>query len=297
MTVTSENLLIGIDGGGTGCRVAISDATGQHIVQASGGPANFSTDPDSTIRNILAALDVAASDAGLTGGWATQCTVHVGLAGIMAPSDADAIAAALPFSEITVTDDRETSVAGALGPEDGVLMAIGTGTIVAAQSAGSVRYFGGWGMDLADQAGGGWLGRHALRQAMLAHDGLLAHSGMTQKVLARFEGDPNQAVRFAKHAGPGDYAAFAPMIIEAAGINDPNAVALMQRGAAHLEACIQAADLAETTALCLSGGIGPTYADYLDPCHQNRLHPPKGSALDGALMLAHQKLEKAGGAS
>ncbi|WP_282128772.1 BadF/BadG/BcrA/BcrD ATPase family protein [Roseobacter litoralis] len=289
MKAASEFLLVGIDGGGTGCRVAISDATGQRIGGASGGAANFATDPDATIKNILAAVRVAGSDAGLAGDWPEKCVAHVGLAGIMEPSDADVIATALPFTQITVTDDRATSVAGALGTEDGVLMAVGTGTIVAAQFRGSIRYFGGWGMALADQASGGWLGHRALRQAILAQDGLLDHSPMTQKLLDRFEGDLNQVVQFTKTAEPGDYASFAPIIIDAARSKDQNALTLMQRGAAYLDACIQAAGLKNTTVLCLSGGVGPHYAPYLDQSHQNRLQAPKGSALDGALLLARQK--------
>ncbi|ABG31350.1 N-acetylglucosamine kinase [Roseobacter denitrificans] len=296
MKLSPKSYLLGVDGGGTGCRVAISDTCGRRIGGASGGPANFATDPDSALRNILTALDAAASDAGLASGWSEACVAHVGLAGIMEPSDAERVESALPFTQITVSDDRETSVAGALGPQDGVLMAIGTGTIVAAQSQGSTRYFGGWGMALADQASGGWLGQRALRQTVLALDGLQAHSAMTKNLLDLFDNDPNQIVQFSKHAEPGDYAGFAPMIIDAARMQDDNAQALMQRGAAYLNACIKAADLAETAALCLSGGVGPHYADYLDPRCQNRLQAPKGSALDGALMLAHQALHQGTGA-
>lgn len=286
-----RHLLIGVDGGGTGCRTAISDPTGRHLGGASGGPANFATDRIGTVQNILAALESAASDAGLSENWSTLCVAHVGLAGVMDVADADAVATALPFDNVTVTGDRDISVAGALGSHDGILMAIGTGTIVAAQSGHAKRYFGGWGLDLSDQASGAWLGQRALRQAILAHDGLLAHSDLTRALIEQFDGTPNAAIAFTRQAKPADYAVFAPMIVEAARNNDLNGQALMARGASYLETCIAAADLKDTDILCLSGGVGPHYAPYLAQTHQDRLRPPKGSALEGALYLAQQKLQ------
>ena len=38
--------------------------------------------------------------------------------------------------------------------------------------------------------------------------------------------------------------------------------------------------------LCLSGGVGPHYAPYLDPDWQARLVTAEGTALEGALALA-----------
>ena len=39
----------------------------------------------------------------------------------------------------------------------------------------------------------------------------------------------------------------------------------------------------------LTGGLGSSYADWIDPAFQTRLEPPAGTALDGALYLARQK--------
>lgn len=290
MGMSSDTLLVGVDGGGTGCRVAIADPAGHRIGEASSGSANYTTNPWEALENIVDALDAAALQAGLSGVWQKRCVAHLGLAGVMDSADAQAVAAGMPFERVGVTDDRATSLAGALADHDGILAAIGTGTIVAARSGSATRYFGGWGHNLSDEASGGWLGHMVLRRAILAHDGLCGHSDLTASLLRRFDNNPNEIVRFAKQAGPGDYAAFAPMVVKAAKDGDSIGLALMKEGAAYLNLCISVAGLGDDDILCLSGGVGPHYSPYLDNKYQGRIRPPCGTALDGALFLAARQL-------
>ena len=295
MNMAQAYYLAGVDGGGTGCRVAIADASGHRLGEATGGPANFTTSSDTAIRSVLTALDTAAASAGLPSDWSRRCTAHIGLAGIMSPQDAEQVVRATGFAQAIATDDRATSVAGALGDHDGILAAIGTGTIVAARDGGETRYFGGWGHDLADQASGGWLGRAALRRTMLAYDGLTEHTGLSKALLARFDDDAITMNEFAKQAQPGDYAGLARMIIEAATAGDALGVALMRKGAAYLHTCIETIGPDDGFMLCLAGGVGPHYAAFLAERWRNLVQPPRGTALDGALALAKQKYEEAGG--
>lgn len=297
MSTSSAHFLVGVDGGGTGCRVAVVDPHGARVAETSGGPANYATNPGATLTNILSALQTAGSNAGFADGWQKNCIAHLGLAGVMDASDAVSVAAAMSFGKTTVTDDRITSLTGALRDKDGILAAIGTGTIVASRSDNAVRYFGGWGHDLADQASGGWLGRNALRRAMLAHDGLVKHSSLTSALLAHFNHTPNEIVQFTQDAAPGDYAGFAPMVVEAACEDDPNALTLMQWGAEYLDSCIATAGLKDGDKLCLAGGVGPHYEPYIGKEFRKHIHPPAGSALDGALHMAQQHLQNTGGVS
>lgn len=295
MNETSTYLLVGIDGGGSGCRITIADADGTYLGDARGGPANFTSDPHATVANLLAAIQTAADNADLEDGWTNRCVAHLGLAGVMEPSDAVHVADAMPFRATAVTDDRATSLAGALGARDGMLAAIGTGTIVAAKSGARHRHFGGWGLRISDQASGAWLGHKLLRRAILAHDGILAQSELTRSIMRRFNDKPAEAVRFAQDAGPSDYAQFAPIVVEAASGGDCNGLALMNKGAGYLSACIKAAGLIGDDVLCLTGGVGPKYEPYLDQIHRNRVRPPLGTALHGALFLAQRALEARGG--
>jgi glucosamine kinase len=56
------DLVIGIDGGGSGCRAAVADRSGRILGEAQGGPANIATDPDAARTALLAcARDALAS--------------------------------------------------------------------------------------------------------------------------------------------------------------------------------------------------------------------------------------------
>ena len=292
MANQSTYFLVGVDGGGTGCRVAIASMAGERLGEAIGGPANYTTDPDLAIRSVRAAIEVAADNAGLESIWVEQSTAHLGLAGIMSPEDASIVKSAMPFSRTAVSDDRATSVAGALGDRDGMLAALGTGTIVAGQKNGSTRFFGGWGHQLADQASGGWLGRRALRRTMLAFDGLTTPSSLTHALLAQFNDSPTEMIAFANKAGPGDFASLARIVIEAAQGGDDTGQSLMRDGANYLCRCIEELNLGEDAVLCLAGGVGPHYAPYLPKAYRDRIRPAYGTAVDGALALARQALEK-----
>jgi len=283
-----------VDGGGTGCRVAIACRDGTVAARATGGSANVATDPEQAMRNVLDTVRRAAGALGLSAPALRGMVAHVGLAGVLDAADAAFVAARLPFARCVVTDDRATSLAGALGPDDGALLAIGTGSFIAIRRGGAARLLGGWGFALGDQASGAWLGRALLEQVLLAHDGLAAHSALTAAVLAQFDGAPSCIVAFARAAQPSDHAAFAPRIVEAAAAGDAVALALMARGAAYLNGALATAGLSAGEALCLTGGLGPHYAPLLAPEYRRAIRPALGAALDGALALAAATLHNGG---
>lgn len=286
MVRTDPEFHVGIDGGGTGCRVAIAGSTGSIVAEATGGPANVTTDFEQAMANVLATLEAAAQKAGLTRAQVAATPAHAGLAGVMDSSDATAVQDRLPFSVCRVSDDRLTSTIGALGQRGGVLLAVGTGSFVAIKRGQDVRYLGGWGLQIGDQASGGWLGRSLLMRCVLVSDGLETASGLTDAVLSRFQNDARNITAFAGTAQPSDYAAFAPEIVKAATTGDRHGLELMREGASYLTKCIAAADLSASDSLCVTGGLGTHYLPFLDPDHQARLVAAAGTALDGALFLA-----------
>ncbi|MEM7320558.1 MAG: BadF/BadG/BcrA/BcrD ATPase family protein [Pseudomonadota bacterium] len=292
MGKTQPYHIVGIDGGGSGCRVRVANRQNSELGAATGGPANFATDPQQTLRNVQEAVARALALASLTEAQVNLCVAHVGLAGILRQSDADAVAAGLPFSRCKVTDDRLTSVTGALGTSDGTLLAIGTGTFVAVRQNSDIRYFGGWGLPLADQASGAWLGREALKHCLLVNDGLERETDLTRTLLSRFDNDPNTLVAFAGNAQPSDYAVFGPTVVEAAKNGDETGLALMARGTGYLKSCLDAATLSDDDVICLTGGIGPHYAPYFDRAYRDRIVPARGTALDGAMQLALQNIAR-----
>ncbi len=292
MANTHSYQICAVDGGGTGCRAVIARADGTVLARASGGPANYATDAAQAVKNVLCAVHSAAQRLGIEGSALHRLVAHVGLAGIMSAADAQAVASQLAFEICSVTDDRETSVIGALGARDGALLAIGTGTFLAARRGDKIRFFGGWGLNVGDQASGARLGRELLERTLLACDGIETDSDLTRAILSRFEGAPANITAFAGSAKPADFAAFAPLVINAAKAGDPVGHALMERGAAYLNAALGSAGVSEDEIVCLIGGVGPLYEPYLAPEYRDRIRPPEGEALDGAVQLARRKLEE-----
>ena len=291
MNATDPNYICAVDGGGTGCRVAIADLDGTILASAIGGPANVATNAAEAVASVLDAVRNAAEQLNIEDSSWSHMVAHIGLAGIMSDADANAMASQMPFELCSVSDDRETSLIGALGTKDGVILAIGTGSFAAMRQGEKTRYVGGWGLSVGDQASGAWLGRALLESTLLAFDGIAAASDLTRATLRRFDGSPASIVGFSAKAKPVDYAAFAPDVVDAAQAEDPVGRALMTRGADYLNAALGSAGISNDEIICLTGGVGPHYQPFLAPEFHHRIRPPIGSALDGALMLARKKLE------
>ncbi|WP_278923732.1 BadF/BadG/BcrA/BcrD ATPase family protein [Pseudophaeobacter profundi] len=286
MRDSKHKILIGVDGGGTGCRAAIGTADGGVLARAEGGRANAASDFALTVKNIIATVRLAAEGAGIPIAALETATAHIGIAGVLGPETAAQVAAALPFKDCKVTDDRPTAVTGALGAQDGYLLSVGTGTIAAASQSGVFSYVGGWGFQVSDQASGAWLGRAALAQVLLCHDGLSAHTDLTRKIFARFDNDPNAIVTFSLTAKPGDFATYAPDVVTSARAGDVWGRRVVDKGADYLMRCLGVLGYQPGDRLCLSGGLGPHYAAFLPAPVASGLIRAKGSALDGAFQLA-----------
>lgn len=285
-----QRLVIGVDGGGSGCRVAIALPDGPVLARAEAGPANVSSDPEGSLRNIREALEAAAKNMQSADDlW--NGTAHFGLAGVQTSAQADLVRNAFPFrGGCRVTEDGPTQLAGAMGDRDGVLLAVGTGSFAALARGGTTRFLGGWGPILGDDASGAWLGRALLRRVLLAEDGLVAHSPLTQAVLHEFDADPFAIVAFGGRASAADFATFGRRVAETAQTGDSAAQALMREGATYLIGCLDLLGSEGDECVVLSGGIGPHYAPYLAPTYRQKLQSPHGDALDGALRLARSIL-------
>ncbi len=283
---TSTGICIGIDGGGSGCRVVIADAGGARLAEAQDGPANFTSDASTTLLHVRRALDAALASAGLDVSDLATASAHAGLAGIQTDSDREAVRRALPIPRLVVTDDCPTTIAGALADRDGVLLALGTGTIFGRKAGAAMRFVGGWGSRLSDHGSAAWLGRALLERVLLAHDGLRSDTDLTRSIFAEFGRDPNALVYFARDATPEALARFAPRVAAAADAGDGTGLALMAKGTEALGDALAALDPDASLPVCLTGGLGPRYAPYLPDGIRQRLVTPKGTPLDGALRLA-----------
>ncbi|MCG6903921.1 MAG: hypothetical protein LJE68_14700 [Rhodobacter sp.] len=282
------SFLVGVDGGGSNCRVSIARADGSVIGTAKGAAANPSTAMDSAVQTLLSTLDAARVQARISTADLAQADAHFGLAGVINPSIARSIADAMPIDRIRVTDDRTTNMAGALGDADGFVAAIGTGSFLGAQAGGTQKFIGGWGFWLGDEASGAWIGRRLLTTVLHWQDGLRDASDLLTGALAGFSGDTGEIVLFARTATPQEFATLAPRVIAAAQAGDSAGLDIVRTGAAYMQTALVSLGHCPGDPLCLIGGLGPEYARFLDADFAQDIRAPRGSALDGALLLARR---------
>lgn len=277
-------LYLGLDGGGTGCRAALADAQGRVLGEGAAGPANIASDPDGAREHVLAAIREAAAAAGVDVAALAGVPAVMGLAGANVGAYADRLAAALPFRDLRIESDALIAVKGALEEADGIVAALGTGSVFAAQRGGAVRQIGGWGFLLGDEGSGAWIGRRLLSRVLRAADGFVAPSPLTEAVAGEL-GGPEGVVRFALGASPAGYAAFAPRLTAAAG--DPAAAVILAEADAEIAAAINLLQAGEGLPVVFLGGLGPVFARRL--AGRWPILPARGNALRGALWMARRR--------
>lgn len=276
------SLFLGIDGGGSGCRAAVADSSGRILGYGHAGPANIASDPDTARANILSAAGLAMTNALGTveaSRETPRVTAGLGLAGANAAGASGRLRLALPFAQMRIETDAVAAAMGALAGVDGIVAAMGTGSVFAVQQQGAIRSFGGWGLVLGDEGSGAWLGRAALSLALRAVDGFAQMTPFLQNLIETL-GGPAGVVSFAQAARPAEFAALAPRIVHS---DDPAAAILWAQATAGVASTLSNLRAAAALPVTFIGGLGPSYAAALQQFPQAEA---KGTALDGALLLA-----------
>ena len=290
MSVFPFTHVISVDGGGTGCRAAVHDMDGNRLGYAEGAAANISTDLDSAFENILQATSEATRNAGLSGDLSEVSFAVLGLAGANVGSYAHKLEALLPFKGSYVTDDRETTVAGALQGADGCVAAIGTGSFFSGRVNGRAIDIGGWGFAAGDDGSGARLGQDILRRTLQCHDGLYAHSDLTRDILTHFQNDPAALGNFALGATPGDFGGFAKKLVKAAEAGDSHGQNILSAAISMVERNVDSTGFSGEQPLYLLGGLGSVYQRHLGSRYTEKVAKPHGDALDGAVLIAAKKM-------
>jgi glucosamine kinase len=278
--------LIGVDGGGTSCRVAVAALDGRVLGEARTGSSNITTNLDGAAQSIMAATHAALAQAGLDSDIFAQSAAVLGLAGANIGDFAKRLSERLPFARHAIESDAMIALQGALGDGDGAIVILGTGSAYLSRKGSALKLTGGWGFQISDLGGGARLGRDALEMAILAHDGVVAASPLTHELLAGFEGGPDGIVLFVQTAKPADYGRHAPTVLRHLEAGDANARVLFERSASHVDAALDAVCEPGIEQVALLGGLAPFYPKWLAARHQARLVPARADALTGAVELA-----------
>lgn len=282
-----DALLLGVDGGGTRCRARLCAADGTILGEAETGPANIRLGLEQSLNAVVQAVRQCLLQARLQPKDLSRITACLALAGASEPSDlAAAQAQKYPFGQVTITTDARAACLGAHRGQPGGVIVVGTGTIGWAELGARTCRVGGWGLPVSDEGSGAWIGLEALRRVLWAYDERISWTGLLTAVFDRFERNPHAIVRFSSDASPGDFGAFAPLVVEHANEGDPVGVKLMQAAAAHIDQLSDRLVSYGVQRLALVGGLAPVMVDWIAPATRARLVPAAGDALDGALQLA-----------
>ncbi len=184
----SDDLILGIDGGGTKVMVALADHSGRILRSGLGGGVNAMDNP----------------------GWPTELERHIEpfrnekrLAAVAAALPVygevahlsrlleETIEQAFPNARTRVLNDVDAAHLGALAGKSGILVLSGTGSMAWARNAGGEpARTGGWGDIIGDEGSSYWIGRLALNLVSQSLDGRLPPTALAKAVFEYLQLDP-----------------------------------------------------------------------------------------------------------
>jgi N-acetylglucosamine kinase-like BadF-type ATPase len=181
---------VGVDGGGTNCRAALADATGEVLGTGQAAAANLiRVGLDAAVAHIQQAVHEACTQAGIN---LIQISgACFGLAGVGNPQHHTMMAAALrvafPQMHLLLETDARIALAGATDLQPGVVVIAGTGSIACGINArGQFARAGGWGPAMGDEGSGYYIGRRALAAVVMAYDERGAATSLTGPICQHF---------------------------------------------------------------------------------------------------------------
>src|SRR5690348_15176981 len=288
-----DPLFAGVDGGGTGCRARIEDASGRVLGTGIAGPASLRLGVERAVAEVEKACRAALADAGLDSDALGAMRVAAGLAGLGRKGLAEQLAVRPhAFRSIVYAHDATIACLGAHGAREGGIVIVGTGSIGFAVVGGREIRVGGYGFPISDEGSGADLGLHAIRLALRAYDARAVGTSLTREVMQRFHDDPFDAVSWMDKATATDYATFAPLVMRHADAGDAVARRIVRDAAEQIDDLVRRLAEYGAARIALLGGLASSMQPWLAPDVQRRLVPVEGDAVDGALYLARRAVKK-----
>jgi glucosamine kinase len=302
---------LGVDGGGTNCRIRLADENLRTLGEGRGGPSNLQLqNADPAYASILEGTRAAFAAAGLTEADYANTHACFCMAGGRSVIDRDAFAKRpWKFANVRVYDDIDAAHAGALGGEEGAVIIAGTGSAALAIVDGQRHQAGGWGFYVGDQMSGAILGRELIRRAVEATDGLVSGSPLTESVVQALGGTlddvmewsfpkATESVAYKDYRGeevavsvgptPKAYGDFSRMIFEYYEKGDAVARELIDLELGYVDNYVRWFKLRGATRMAATGGVGERLYPILVDRYGDFIVRPLGDNLSGAVILAHQ---------
>lgn len=238
----SNELVVGVDGGGTTTRAVILDR--QLRVQAEGkaGPSNpLRVGVASAGSAVREAIDHACSELSIQRD--DIIAAAIGLAGVRRSDIRDRTREKLRecLKEIRIIDlytDGEIALYGATDGRAGLVAIAGTGSICCGRNAqGTHVCAGGWGPIVGDEGGAAWIARKSLQAVARAADGRGKKTALTSAALTYFKvaaADDLSTAIYAPTMTNDRLAGFGKHVMRVAHAGDEVARDILRRAGKHL---------------------------------------------------------------
>lgn len=282
---------LGVDGGGTNCRIRLADENLVTLADANGGRSNLQIEGgEPAYRSITEGTREVFAKAGIDFSETANTFACFGMAGGRLPSARAAFGQRdWPFAKVTVYDDIDIARAGAHGGGDGGVIIVGTGSAAMALVNGQRHQAGGWGFHVGDQMSGAILGRELVRRSVEAGDGLIHGSPLTTATVARLGGTLDAVMDWSfQDRRPADYGALVPMIMEYFEQGDPVARDLIDLELREIDTYVAWFKARHVTKMAAVGGFGTRLYPMMEQRYGDFIVPPQHEPLHGAVLLAAQ---------
>ena len=316
MSLHSNKLVLGIDGGGskTLASLAVLSGGGEfHVVgRGTAGASNMNA---TGIAPAAAAVQLAIERAFQSAGTQLRrvAALCMGMSGAGRAEEQQTWVNWAQENEVAeqidVVTDAETVLAAGTPEGIGVALIAGTGSLAFGMNqVEKIARAGGWGYLLGDEGGGYQIGLAALKAITKAVDGRGCETCLQSMIFHALGLDNLQAlIRYVYHpeSKRSDIAALSKLVFEAAENEDHVAREILQQAVTELAELVQAVVsrlhfTGENYALALTGGVLLYQREYrvsfLEQLHSLQLEPSSVECVDdpslGAIRIAVRRLNE-----
>jgi len=289
-----NELLLGIDGGGTKCKAIIMNKDNEILGTGISGPGNPLHGFEQATNSITESAKLALEDAGLSHIKLDELVAGVGLAGVNLPVLLEKMLSwQHPFKSMHLATDLLIACLGAHNGNDGAVMISGTGSCGFSCIDGKHGIVGAHGFPHGDKSSGAWFGLQAVKQVLLSLDGLVPQTAMTPLLLAKLNcEDDTGLVEVVATQKATFYAQQANLVFDAAEQGDAVALSIVAEGAEYIN------DMAKTLAakkpprMSMLGGLTARLKAWLGEDIRLMLEAPIEPPEVGAVLFARQQQGK-----
>jgi N-acetylglucosamine kinase-like BadF-type ATPase len=303
--MTESPHYFGIDGGGTHSRLALTDREGKVLARSNAGSTNiYSVTKEEVFENLSQLLDSALKTAGIKKqDLAAGC---IGSAGLGREEEQRLFRGFFdtllgPEFPVKLCTDGEILLCGGLESLEGYCLIAGTGSIALGRSrSGVLVRSGGHGYMLGDEGSASWIGKTAIARILRSLEQRDLPTDMSAAILeAAGLAQYSDLIRYVHHdANKAEIAALAPLVAAAAQGGDALALDILRIGAEELgllvKSVVAQSPWIHHRELVLAGGVMEHNEAIVQMLKEIlakefpdiQVSPPRGTALEGACMLA-----------